>query len=113
MSEKVIATFRGPEHCGWESAVFLHLGRPLVGEDKGPEASRRTYVRDPGGLFQDHVRVPFDEDARVPPDGRYTGYHLGDVELWISPKEEESAVYVVRRDRAERWPRLPEGFACA
>ena len=109
----MIATFRGPEHCGWESAVFLHVGRPLVPDDKGREVSPRTYVRDPRGLFQDHVRVPFDEDARVPADGRYTGYHLDDVELWISPKEEESAVYVVRRDGAERWPRLPDGFACA
>lgn len=112
LPEKVVATYRGPEHCEWQSAVFLHLGWPLGREATEPDASR-TYIRDAEGLFEEQLRVAFDEDVDLPPDAEYTGYHRDDVQLWISPEEAENAVYIVRGGRAERWPRPVEEFACA
>ena len=99
--ERILSTFPGPEHCGWQSAVFLSLRR----------GAPRTYVRDPEGVLAEHVPVPFDEDARLPADASYTGYHLGRAELWVGAKDAARAVYVVRPGRVERWPRF-EG-ACA
>ncbi|HEV3407691.1 MAG TPA: hypothetical protein VG079_03290 [Gaiellaceae bacterium] len=99
--ERVLSTSLGPEHCGWQSAVFLFLRR----------GAPRTYVRDPEGLFEGQTPVPFDDDAELPADASYSGFHLGRTQLWISRKQAPRAVYVVRSRRVERWPRY-EG-ACA
>lgn len=109
--EFVVSTYRGAEHCEWESAVFLQLGWPLGTAEKiGPG---RQYVRDPEGLFPENVIVPLDLDARLPPDARYTGYHRGEVKLWVSDSEAADAVYLVRGEQVERWPRTTQTIACA
>lgn len=109
--ELVVSTGRGPAHCDWQSVVFLHLGWPLGTDEKmGPA---RQYVRDPKGLLSDYIVVPLDLEARLAADAKYTGYHLGDVQLWVSKREARKAVYIVRGDRVERWPRTKEVIACA
>lgn len=108
----VVSTVVGPEHCGWESTVLLHLGWPLG--HAGPSSSdTRIYIRDPEGVFAGELPVPFDDDAKLPRDAKYTGYHLGDTELWISRATAAKAVYLVHGEAVERWPRHGDFGACA
>jgi hypothetical protein len=44
---------------------------------------------------------------------KYTGYNLGDVELWVSKSEAAEAVYVVAGEQVERWPRTTDEIFCA
>jgi hypothetical protein len=111
--EDVISTYEGAEHCEWDSAVFLHVGWPL-GRAARDASEARQYIRDPEGLFEDEVRLPFDDDAALPRHAEYTGYHLGDVELWLSPTDAAKAVYLVDDGDVERWTRpRRESIACA
>lgn len=107
----VTSTYRGDEHCEWQSAVFLHLGWPLGTAEK--VSSGRQYVRDPEGLFPEDITVSLDLDATLPPDARYTGYHQGEVQLWVNDSEAAEAVYLVRGEHVERWPRTTDIIACA
>ena len=111
--ESVVSTVRGAEHCGWESAFFLWLGWPL-GTAAKTSASAREYIRDPERrLPAKQVLVPLDLDASLPGDARYTGYHLDDAQLWVSAREAREAVYIVRGEKIERWPRSRSLIACA
>ena len=111
VGEFVVTTYRGAEHCGWQSAVFLHLGWPL-GTAAKTMNSARQYVRDPNGLFRSEV-APLDLDASLPDDAEDTGYDQGDIELWISKREAANAIYIVDGKRVERWPRTRRVVACA
>ena len=111
VSREVIVSYRGPEHCEWDSAVFLEIGWPL-GTPIRPER-RRTYVRDPEGLFRRHLRSEFDPKTDLPRDAAATGYHTDDAELWVSPRDVDRAVYLVRGERVERWPLAKNDLACA
>lgn len=109
----VVTTYRGAEHCEWQSTVFLLLGWPLG--IPAPNASRaRMYVRDAKGKFEHHLRGRFDDDAQLGRDARDTGYRLdGRLELWISEGNRQHAVYIVDGERVERWPRAKRHIACA
>lgn len=110
--ELVVSTYRGAEHCDWQSIAFLHLGWPL-GTNESIGAGRQ-YVRDPESLFPEEYAVaPLDLDAELPANARYTGYHRDDVELWLSESEADEAVYIVTDEDVERWPRTVGVIACA
>jgi hypothetical protein len=109
--ESVITTHSGPRHCQWESAVFLYIGWPLGRAEQ--IGHRRQYLRDPEGLLSEYVLVPLDLSATLPTDARYSGYHRGEAKLWVSKSEADEAVYIVRADQVERWPRTTEDIACA
>ncbi|PSO52858.1 MAG: hypothetical protein BRC31_03865 [Actinobacteria bacterium QS_5_72_10] len=49
LSEDVIATYHGPEHCQQHKPDFLHLGWPLGTSAERLADSARQYVRDPDG----------------------------------------------------------------
>lgn len=91
--------------CDEGKAAILHIGRPL-GTRLDPLV-RWEYVRDPAGEFlaQSWVSERYDGHATMPKDAAYTGWTNGNIELWISPTELDRAVYVVRGDAVERWPR--------
>jgi hypothetical protein len=110
--DSVLVTYRGAEHCDWQSAVFLITGWPL-GTQHATAAGARMYVRDPEGLFPDLLLATFDAETELPHEARFTGYRRGDAELWISPAEAGRAIFIVRGDDAERWPRARRVFACA
>jgi hypothetical protein len=102
----------GPAHCGWESIVFLYLAWPL-GSTKTPTAGElREFVRDPKGRLSKELQAGLETHAQLPSNAAATGYHKGPWELWISPTDENS-VYLVSRDRVERWPRDSTGTGCA
>lgn len=79
----------GPEHCRWESAVFLHVAWPLGSPQSTlGDGDSRTYLRDPG-------------------------YASKDVALWLGPDEGGEYVYLVRGEAVERWPRATDLPGCA
>ncbi|WP_264924133.1 hypothetical protein [Streptomyces sp. A012304] len=92
----------GAEHCGWQEARFLALGR-------GPDAM--TYVRDPEGVLEPGMlTAPYDGDVRMPADARDTGYRLGDRQLWLT--DDRTTAYVRTPDGVEAWPSAKDGVGC-
>lgn len=113
---QVVSTFPGARHCDEQSIVFLHIGLPPGTPADTDDPAAPQYVRDAVGRFREgygKALTPFDDQARLPPDARYTGYHTerGD-ELWISRSEIAGAVYIVSDGSAERWPRLSRKHYC-
>ncbi|MET9504449.1 hypothetical protein ABZY42_22475 [Streptomyces sp. NPDC006622] len=97
-----IHSSRGPEHCDWQSARFLTLGR-------GERA--RTYVRDPDGVLgTDLLTAPYAPDAALPADAHDTGYRYGDGQLWMT--DDRMTAYVRTPDAVEAWPSAKEAVAC-
>jgi hypothetical protein len=95
----IITSFRGPEHCGWESVTFL------VFED-------RQYFSDPRGVLADFgFVVPYDDDAELSGDATNTGYHLDGRRLWVSSNE--AVAYLVDEHRVEAWPTTIDPVGCA
>jgi hypothetical protein len=111
VDERIVSTVRGPEHCGWESAVLLYLSWPLGTPAKSADDARQ-YVRDPEGILAVDTVMPVDPDARRPAEARDTGYRLGEFALWVGD-DARTAVYVVRGSEVERWPRAKHAIACA
>ena len=103
-------SFAGPEHCDWQSAVMMYLGWPL-GTVSVTAAQARQFVRDPSGVINPELRDKLVLHASLPADARSTGYRHGDLELWLSPSNEDAA-YLRAGDDVERWPRAGEGVAC-
>ena len=96
--------------CDRGHAAVLSVGRAL-GLPLDP-LDRREYVRDPAGEFlaQHWITAPWNGDAALPADAADTAWTNGNVDLWISPTELERAVYLVRGDVVERWPRAAESW---
>lgn len=93
----------GAEHCDWQSAHFLELGR-----GKGDP----VYIRDPDGLFEagTQLSAPYDRDVAMPADAHDTGYRHDDWQLWLT--DDKSKAYVRTADGVEAWPRAKQGLAC-
>jgi hypothetical protein len=108
--ERVVSTVQGPEHCDWQSTVLLYLGWPLGTHSKSADDARQ-YVRDPDGVFSARTVIPFEPDVRLPVGARDTGYHLGDLALWVA-HDAGKAVYIVRGSHVERWPRARPPITC-
>jgi hypothetical protein len=101
----MLRSVRGPaEHCGWDSAAFLFIGResdvPNI-----PPAWNDQFVRDPDGLFTEQLASEFETDVSLPGDAVDTGYSNPDLHLWIAPSD-KSGVYVDIDGAFERWPRV-------
>ncbi|MGZ0235414.1 hypothetical protein [Streptomyces sp. CPS1] len=90
----------GPEHCGWESAHFLDMGR-------------RNYVRDPKGVLADAGLLTAPYRSRVghlPADAYDTGYRYHDWRLWLTP--DRATAYVRTAHGVEAWPLLKRKAGC-
>ncbi|MFJ3305284.1 hypothetical protein ACIPSA_19595 [Streptomyces sp. NPDC086549] len=98
-----ITGYAGAEHCDWQKAHFLDLGR---GED------RRTYARDPDGVLDTDIMLtaPYDGDVRMSADAHDTGYRYHDRQLWLT--DDRSTAYVRTPDGVEAWPLMKQGPAC-
>ncbi|HEY3334589.1 MAG TPA: hypothetical protein VGK16_05060 [Candidatus Limnocylindrales bacterium] len=107
-SEQLVLLTQYP--CEVGHAAVLNVGRPL-GTSLDP-LDRREYVRDPAKEFlaQRWVISPFEGAATLPLDAADTGWTNGNVDLWISPTELDRAVYIVRGDTVERWPRAASSW---
>jgi hypothetical protein len=94
--------------CGEGRAAILHVGQPLgTVRDR---LLRWDYVRDPADAFLElgWVAERYDGHASLPRDAADTGWTNGNVDLWIRPSELDRAVYLVRGEHVERWPRANE-----
>jgi hypothetical protein len=99
----VLATYQGPEHCGWQSSRFLSAGIP-IGSRSDRAATSARYVRDPENVFGDVATSRgFDPNARLPLTAVDTGFRRDGVVLWAEPGRPD-AVYLVGVG-VERWPR--------
>jgi len=101
-----LATFRPPDHCSsWHSATMLFIGWPL-GTKATTFAQARYYLRDPQGVIGAEFRDRLVRDATLPRDAAPTGYQLGPIQVFLSPSDQDEAIYVVAPSGAERWPRV-------
>jgi hypothetical protein len=112
VGEFELTTIAGPSHCGWQSATMIFIGWPL-GTIAPTSASSRMYVRDPQGLYETEVRDRLVRNATLPTDAKPSGYRLGPIELYLSPSDQDQALYVVAPSGAERWPRVDPMRLCA
>jgi hypothetical protein len=101
----------GPEHCDWQSVVMMHLDWPLGTVAQNSRESRQ-FIRDPGGILEQGLREKLALHTTMPLDAAPTGYHLGQLQLWLSPSTPD-AVYLRVGDDVERWPRAKDMIACA
>lgn len=96
---EVALSFEGPEHCGWESTVFLRF--------RGEQ-----FIRDPKHVLGRSTVVDFDASVRLPDDATDTGLHTDRWHLFGIPSGR--AVFVrTRSGSVERWPRTKEEIGCA
>ena len=101
-----LATFHPPDHCSsWRSATMLFLGWP-IGTKAATFAQARYYLRDPEGVIGAEFRDGLVRNATLPKDAAPTGYQLGPIQVFLSPSDQDQAVYVVAPSGAERWPRV-------
>lgn len=108
-----VSSSTGPEHCEWQSAVFLHVGWPL-GTHPDTSADLRQYLRDPQSVIgRPQLLGQLDLDSELPEGSRPTGYRTGAVELWFGPDGGDRYAYLRTGQSVERWPRAAEAVACA
>ena len=115
VGEFELTTIAGPSHCRWQSATLLFIAWPpgTPRTTATPGAQSRFYVRDPEGAFDEMYRERLVRRATLPPDAVVTGYRLGPIELYLSPTDQDEAIYVVAPPGAERWPRVDPQRLCA
>jgi hypothetical protein len=106
-----LVTSAGPGHCGWESATYLTIGWP-PGTVAATAAGAHLYIRDPRGVVGTSYRDALLLHATLPADARPTGHRHGSLEIYVSPSDQDRAIYVVGADGAERWPRSDPMTLC-
>jgi hypothetical protein len=112
VSDRVIDSYHGPEHCDTQTVVFIDMGWP-PGTPAGA-FDKRQYVRDPQAkLPSDYLPRTLDLNARLPADARFSGFSTEKMELWLSKADQGRAAYVVIGKVVERWPRATKPIYCA
>ena len=112
VSREELVTLAAPDHCSeWAGVTFLFIGWP-PGTVATQGDMARQYVRDPRGAVPRNLLDSFIRDATLPPDAEPTGYRYGSLEIFISPAEQDRAIYVVGPSGAERWPRSDPMTLC-
>jgi hypothetical protein len=119
LARDVVNAYQGPEHCDWQSAIFLELGWPIGTPGVGDDS--RLYLRDPKGVvpagtwdesgeLADHG-VRFASDVELPSDAVDTGIHNDEYRIFVSEPTADTEIYVLTADGLERWVR--GGILCA
>jgi hypothetical protein len=101
----------GPNHCDWQSATILTIGWPL-GTSAQNAGHSRSYIRDPKGVIGGTYQQRLVKDAQLPATAKPSGYKLGSIELYLSPGDQDEAIYLVTPSGSERWPRADPVFGC-
>jgi hypothetical protein len=111
VSEHVLSTFAGAQHCQMQGSVFLVMGWPLGHQEPDPVAAR-WYVRNPPSLIKEDLLGEFDSNVTPPNEARYTNYHNSTYELWLATSDQDVAAYLKRGKTFERWPRVKHSVEC-
>jgi hypothetical protein len=111
-----IASYRGAEHCDWESVIFLEAAWPpgsVIDDVVYDESAStpRVFLRDPEGRLADMTRGEFVTDAVLPADAKATSLKRGRWELWTA-RSAKGAVFLVSDDGVERWPEASQMPGC-
>jgi hypothetical protein len=93
-----IESWRGPEHCDWQSMTFLYLGKA-------------SYVRNPEPDLGEYFADPYRAHGQLPKDAIDTGYERGGQKLWLSA--DVQVAYVGTATDVETWPREVKPLLCA
>lgn len=106
-------TIAGPAHCDWQTATFMHLPWPL-GTNATDASDLRQYIRDPRRVMPPrNLHGALDLHATLPADAVATGYRYQAIEIYVSPSDQDDAVYVVGPGAVERWQRSEPMTLCA
>lgn len=98
--------------CFDPEIALLTVGWP-IGASATNDRDARQYVRDPRNAYRDRTLAAFQPDVPLPPDARSTGLRNGELELFVSPSDADTLIYVRRGSGVvERWPRATRFFAC-
>lgn len=111
MPAGVVSVIRGPEHCGWDSALLLGVGWPL-GTNAVATTDLIEFVRDPDGVLPGRKQGSFAAHVQVPDDAVFSGYQKGELQLWLPSANPPGEAYLVLGEMAERWPAVDEAQAC-
>ena len=96
MPTTTIESWKGPEHCDWQSMTFLHLGGAV-------------YVRNPQPDLADFFATPYEEHADLPAHTVDTGYERNGDRLWLSTDRQRA--FVGSEQGVEAWPRTIDPWA--
>lgn len=91
-------SWRGPEHCDWQSMTFLQLGKAV-------------YVRSPQSDVAAYFARPYRENADLPNNAVDTGFQRAGHKLWLS--HDKQLAYVGTKSAVEAWPRTIRPLLCA
>ena len=113
----VIESYRGPEHCDWDSVIFLEAAWPpgsmiddvFYGD---PGSTPRIFLRDEEGRLAEYERGAFRANAVLPSDAEATGLRRGPWSLWTA-RSAPSYVFLVSEESVERWPEGVDLPGCA
>lgn len=93
-----VQSWRGAQHCDWESMTFLYIGD-------------ETYVRAPQPDLTAFFADAYRSHADLPRDAVATGFQRDGKQLWLAP--DKSVAYVGTPSDVEVWPRTVKQLGCA
>jgi len=111
VDSRFINLIDAPEQCGLPKVQLLTVGEPF-GQEMHTDQDSLQFVRDPDHLVQDKSLDTFSASTELPSDTHFTGLKYDDLEVWAA-SDLPGALYIVRGDTVERWPRVTEFIACA
>lgn len=114
VSNEVLESSAGPEHCGWQSATMMFMGWP-PGTDATSSSQARQYIRDTRAALLDDrsLQGSFEHNPTLPPDATDTGFRYdGVLKLYLSPSDADRYVYLIAPADSERWPRSDPMTLC-
>lgn len=107
----VLRVWQGSAHCDWQDVLVLELAWPIGSEIKRPTPTDDRYhafVRLPKENDERESgfrpTTTFDPTATLPDNAYYAGYQREGWRLWVSDERIDQAVWLVRKNRVERWP---------
>lgn len=92
-----IESWRGPEHCDWQSMTFLDFGAAV-------------YVRDPQPDLSEYFADAYEPHAELPSSAVETAYRRDGQQLWLSPDRQRA--YLGTASNVEVWPRAIKPLGC-
>ena len=99
----VITDRPGPDHCDWGNTRVLVFGSPIGAPFTGTDNDVQ-YVRDPANEYGYGFDAMFDSHDTLPANAVDSGYSTDHEQLWTVPGD-DAFIYLVLRDRTERWPK--------
>ena len=107
----VISHIHLAEHCDWQEAQAITIGRPLGASIAGGfnEETTDRFIWDPGNAVGTGLGRETMSRADLAPSAIDTGFRRNTAEMWLDSNE-PSAIFVVKGDVVEIWERSSAGI---